>query len=140
MPRCPTNLDNSRARAYCACSGWCFDVFSRHSYPFSSSLSLEDGSIFTDMLSKPAVKPKTTNLSTTLVISMKFHHSFFLHSVILARSLGHHTSHCSNLCQPGSVFHFPCSFAKVNPCLVFNTDFRPLILSTSSSLAFLSPE
>ena len=31
MPGCPTNLDNSRARAYCACGrrGWCcLDIFS----------------------------------------------------------------------------------------------------------------
>ena len=44
-----TNLDNSGARAYCACSGcgWvlCGHFFSRLSLLFSFSLSLGDGSI-----------------------------------------------------------------------------------------------
>ena len=46
VPRRPTNLDKSRARAYCACSrcGWgYFDIFSLF-YPFSFlSPSLGDG-------------------------------------------------------------------------------------------------
>ena len=45
---CPTNLDSSRARAYCACirCGWgLFCFFSRLSFVFSFSLSLEDGPI-----------------------------------------------------------------------------------------------
>ena len=44
--RPPTGLDDSRARAYCACSrcGW-MHVFSRLSFLFSFSLSFGDGSI-----------------------------------------------------------------------------------------------
>ena len=49
VPGRPTNLDNSRARAYCACSrcGWgCLDIFFSHlSFLFSFSLSLGDGPI-----------------------------------------------------------------------------------------------
>ena len=49
VPGRPTNLDNSRARAYCAYSGcgWrLFDhFFSRLSFLFSFSLSLGDGPI-----------------------------------------------------------------------------------------------
>ena len=45
----PTSLDDSRARAYCACSrcGWgLFGNFLSHlSFPFSFSLSLGDGPI-----------------------------------------------------------------------------------------------
>ena len=41
---CPTYLDNSRERAYCACSrciwGLFGHIFSSLSYPFSFSLSL----------------------------------------------------------------------------------------------------
>ena len=49
-PSC-TNLDTSRARAYCACCrcGWRFIVFSR------------DGPISKEISSERAVKPKTTN-------------------------------------------------------------------------------
>ena len=47
MPGCPTNLDKSRARAYCACSrcGWELigNFFSRLSFLFSCSLSLLGG-------------------------------------------------------------------------------------------------
>ena len=49
VPGRPTNMDYSRARAYCACSGcgWgCLDVFfSRLSSLSSFSLSLGDGPI-----------------------------------------------------------------------------------------------
>ena len=48
VPKRPTNLDNSRARAYCACSrcGLFFFFFlSRLSFLFSFSLSLGDGPI-----------------------------------------------------------------------------------------------
>ena len=49
VPGRPTNLDNSRARAYCACSrcGWgVFGHFFAHlSFLFSFSLSLGDGPI-----------------------------------------------------------------------------------------------
>ena len=61
----PTNLDSSRARAYCAGSmcGWGLfgHFFSRLSFLFSFSLSLGDGPIETEILSQRAVKPKTTN-------------------------------------------------------------------------------
>ena len=49
VPGRPTNLDYSRARAYCACSrcGWGLfgHFFSRLSFLFSFSLSLGDGPI-----------------------------------------------------------------------------------------------
>ena len=49
VPGRPTNLDKSRANAYCACSrcGWgCLDIFlSRLAFLFSFSLSLGDGPI-----------------------------------------------------------------------------------------------
>ena len=49
VPRRPTNLDKSRARAYCSCSrcGWGLfgHFFSRLSFLFSFSLSLGDGPI-----------------------------------------------------------------------------------------------
>ena len=70
VPGRPTSLDDSRARAYCACSrcGWgLFGHFFSHLYfPFSFSLSLGDGSILTEILSQRAVKPKTTNQPTLL--------------------------------------------------------------------------
>ena len=48
VPGRPTNLDYSRARAYCACGcGWGLfgRFFSRLSFLFSLSLSLGDGPI-----------------------------------------------------------------------------------------------
>ena len=67
VPGRPTSLDDSRARAYCACSrcGWgLFGHFFPHlSFLFSFSLSLGDGPIWTEILSQRAVKPKTTNQS-----------------------------------------------------------------------------
>ena len=47
VPGRPTNLDYSRARARCACSGCGLigHFFSRLSFPFSFSLSLGDGPI-----------------------------------------------------------------------------------------------
>ena len=47
VPGRPANLDYSRARAYCACSGWGLfgHFFSRLSFLFSFSLSLGDGPI-----------------------------------------------------------------------------------------------
>ena len=45
---CPTYLDYSRARAYCACRcGWGLfgHFFSRHSFLFPFSLSLGDGPV-----------------------------------------------------------------------------------------------
>ena len=61
----PTNLDHSRAGAYCACSrcrwGLFGHFFSHLSILFSFSLSLGDGLIETEILSQRAVKPTTTN-------------------------------------------------------------------------------
>ena len=52
------NLEDSRARAYCACSrgGWgCLDIFnSPLSFLSSSSLALGDGLIWTEILSQRA--------------------------------------------------------------------------------------
>ena len=49
VPGRPANLDYSRARAYCACSGCGLGlfghIFSRLSFLFSFSLSLGDGPI-----------------------------------------------------------------------------------------------
>ena len=63
MPGRPTNLDKSRARAYCACSmfGWELSghFFSSLSFLFLFSLSLGDGPV-TEILSQRAFKPKTT--------------------------------------------------------------------------------
>ena len=66
VPGRPTNLDKSKARAYCACSrcGLFGHFFSRVSFLFSFSLSLEDGPIYTETLSQRAAKLKTTNQQT----------------------------------------------------------------------------
>ena len=62
VPGRPANLDYSRARAYCSCSGCGWGLFghffSRLSFLFSFSLSLGDGPIWTEILSQRAVKPK----------------------------------------------------------------------------------
>ena len=64
VSRRPTYLDNSWARAYCACSkcGWgCLDIFSLV-YHFSLlSPSLGDGLMKTEILSQRDVKPISTN-------------------------------------------------------------------------------
>ena len=58
----PTNLDQSRARAYCACSrcGWGLfgHFFSLLSFLSSFSLSLGDGPIYTEILLKGPLSPK----------------------------------------------------------------------------------
>ena len=58
-PEHPTNLGNSRARAYCACSrcgrGWFGHFFSHLSFLSSFSHSLGDGPIYTEILSQRAV-------------------------------------------------------------------------------------
>ena len=68
VPGRPTNMDYSRARAYCACSGYGWGLFghfySNLSFLFSFSLSLGDGPIQTYILSQRAVK--TTNQSAVL--------------------------------------------------------------------------
>ena len=73
VPGRPTNLDSSRARAYCACSrcewGLFGHFFSRLSFLFSLSLSLGDGPIKTEILSQRAVKTKRTNQPTLLIWS-----------------------------------------------------------------------
>ena len=65
VPGRPTNLDNSRARAYCACGGFEWRLFGHNyssvSFLLSFSLSLGDGPILTEILSQRVVKPKTTN-------------------------------------------------------------------------------
>ena len=49
VPRCPTNMDYSRALAYCACSRCGWGRFGRFVFPlsflFSFSLSLGNGPI-----------------------------------------------------------------------------------------------
>ena len=65
VPGRPTSLDDSRARAYWACSrdewGLFGHFFSHPSFFFSFSLSLRDGPIKTEIQSQRAVKHKTTN-------------------------------------------------------------------------------
>ena len=69
VPGRPTKMDDSRARAYCACSrcGWgCLDIFnSQLSFLSSLSIFLGNGPIKTEILSQRAVKPKTTNQPMT---------------------------------------------------------------------------
>ena len=49
VPKCPTNLDNSRVRANCTCSRYGLELFghffSHISFLFFFSLSLGDGPI-----------------------------------------------------------------------------------------------
>ena len=75
VPGRPINLDQSRARAYCACSrcglGIVWTFFSRLSFLFSFSHSLGDDPIKPEILSQRAVKPKTTN-QPILIRSMVF--------------------------------------------------------------------
>ena len=65
VPGRPTNLDNSRAKAYCACSrcGWGMfgHFFSHLLLLYSLSLSLGDGPIQTEILSQRAVNNQPTN-------------------------------------------------------------------------------
>ena len=60
VPGRPANLDYSGARAYCACSrcrwGWFGHFLSHLSVLSSFSLSLGDGPIWTEILSKRVVK------------------------------------------------------------------------------------
>ena len=58
----------SRARAYCARSRCGWGLFGHFTliYPFSPSLG--DGSIWTEILSQRAVKPKTTNQPTIMEV------------------------------------------------------------------------
>ena len=75
LPGRPTNLDNSRARAYCACSrcglGWFGHFSSRLSPLISFSLSLGDGPISTEILSQRAVKPQN-NQPTNIMRSIRY--------------------------------------------------------------------
>ena len=65
VPERPTNFNYGRAKAYCTCSrcGWGLfgHFFSRVSFLFSFSLSLEDSPVYTGILSQWATKPKTNN-------------------------------------------------------------------------------
>ena len=70
VPERPTNLDNSRARAYCACSRcglrvvW-YVFFSPCLFSLLSP-SLEGGPIYTAILSRMAFKPKITKQTINL--------------------------------------------------------------------------
>ena len=63
VPGLLTNLDNSRARAYCACSRCIWGLFghvlSHLSFLLSFSLSLVDGPIQTEILPQRIVKSKS---------------------------------------------------------------------------------
>ena len=65
VPGRPTNFDCSRARSYCACSrcGWGLfgHFFSRPSFLFSLSLSLEDARYRLKYCPKGPLSPKPTN-------------------------------------------------------------------------------
>ena len=62
VPGRPSNLADSRARAYCACRGYgwglCGHFYSYLSFFSSFSLSLGDGPIYTEILSKGSLNPK----------------------------------------------------------------------------------
>ena len=59
VPECPSNFADSRARAYCACSGCGWGLFghfySHLSFLCSFSLSLGDGPIKTEILSQRTI-------------------------------------------------------------------------------------
>ena len=86
VPGRPTSLDDSRARAYCACRrcGWGMfgHFFSHLSFLFSSPLSLGGGPIYTEIhvLSQRADKPKTTNQPNqgSLIGLIRYYKIFFL--------------------------------------------------------------
>ena len=65
VPGLPTTSVDSRARAFCACSGceWGLSghFFSRLSFLYSFSRFLGDSPIQTEILSQTDVKSKTTN-------------------------------------------------------------------------------
>ena len=65
VPGRPSNFADTKARAYCACSGCelgLFNHFYSHlSFLSNFSLSFGDGPIWTEILSEMTVKPKTTN-------------------------------------------------------------------------------
>ena len=66
MPRCPTNLNNARerdCRACRRCGMGLFGYFFLALVVSSSSLSLEDGPIHTEILSQRAVKPQNNQLN-----------------------------------------------------------------------------
>ena len=75
VPGRHTNLENSRARAYCACSrcggGFVWTYFSLVYLFYCLSPSLGDDPILTEILSQRTVKPKTTNLPNPVVSGMK---------------------------------------------------------------------
>ena len=70
VPRRPTYLDNTRARAYCACSrcGWgCLDIFLSSIFSLLSP-SLKDRPVKTEMLSQRAFKPKHPTNQSIIVL------------------------------------------------------------------------
>ena len=77
VPERPTDLDKSRARAYCACSRcgwgvvWTFFLSSIISL-FFLPLSLGEGPIWTEILSQRAVKPENNQPTN-------FHGKLFCH-------------------------------------------------------------
>ena len=59
------------ALAVCVGGGWFGHFFSRLSFLSSFSISLGDGPIQTEILSKRAVKPKTTNQPSSRVTQLE---------------------------------------------------------------------
>ena len=66
VPGRSSNLDDSRARAYCACSGCGWGLFGHFYFhlSFLSSFSLSLGEGQTEIFSQWTVKPKTPNQRT----------------------------------------------------------------------------
>ena len=77
VPGRPTNLDYSRARAYCACSrcGWgCLDNFSLiHFFSFLSPCLWETARYRLKYCLKGPLSPKTTNQPTNQPFSFYIH-------------------------------------------------------------------
>ena len=78
LPGHPSDLDNSRPRAYCACSRCRWELFGHFFSPLSflSSFSfyryLGDGPIQTEILSQRAIKPRPTSRMCKSDIKMGF--------------------------------------------------------------------
>ena len=77
VPGRPTNLNNSRAWAYCACSrcglGLLGHFYSHISFLTSFSRSLGDGPIWTEILSQKPLNPKKpTTKPVKLAFILKF--------------------------------------------------------------------
>ena len=66
VPGHPTNLDHSRARAYCACSRCRWELFGHYShlsFLSSFSCSLGESPIWTEILFQRAVNLQSSNQS-----------------------------------------------------------------------------